>query len=112
MSRPQFLKMTVSTTLESFLRSRQLACRGSSGGNPPQYLARLEEALQEWRETTGCSVTAIAKELRAMGLNLATGRAYGSPHKLAAAIRNGAGTVNGKRAKKYHLVKTCLVQAF
>ena len=75
-----FLKMTVSTTLESFLRSRQLACRGSSGGTPPQYLARLEEALQEWRETTGCSVTAIAKELRAMGLNLATGRAYGSPH--------------------------------
>lgn len=109
MSRPE---MTASTTLESFLRSRQLACRGSSGGNPPQYLARLEEALQEWRETTGCSVTAIAKELRAMGLNVATGRAYGSPHKLAAAIRNGAGTVNGKRAKKYHLVKKCLVQAF
>ena len=75
---------------------------------PKFSLRSLENALQEWRIDDGCSITALKEEVRALGINLATGKHYGSSRKLEAAIRNGAGTVNKDKAKRYPLVKKCL----
>ena len=98
-----------SSTLDGFLLNKGLICP-SAKKKPEEFSLRsLETALQEWRIDDGCSITALKEEVRALGINLATGRNYGSSRKLEMAIRNGAATVHKDKAKRYPLVKKCLV---
>jgi hypothetical protein len=70
----------------------------------------MEEALELYLEETRSSKTQLRSEARGLGLNLVTGKTYGSAQRLSAALRNGgAPRANLKRAKKYPLVKACLV---
>ena len=75
-------------------------------------MAALERALQDWTISTGSSRTQVRKDVRNMGLNLATGKLYGSPQQLSLSLKNGAPTVSKKQAKKYPLLKSCLVESF
>ena len=93
-------------SLKEFLVEKNLA---STTRRARIDLSDLEAALQQWTIQTGSSRTKVKEEVRAMGVNLATGAMCGSPSRLAVALRNGAPTVPKKRAKAYPLVKSCLV---
>lgn len=73
-------------------------------------LANLEQALQDWRVKTNCSIKALKKELSALAIHLGTGAYFGQQRDLVMAILRGKHKRVGRdKAKEYHLVKNCLV---
>ena len=96
-------------------RGAQLNPKGGAQLNPKGgaklNLARLEEALQDFRAQTGCSIGALKRELTPLALHLGTGECFHSRRALASSIRNGGKgqRVSKEAAKKHALVKNCLV---
>lgn len=98
-----------SSVLHDFLHEKGLIGFSSSVQPDSFDLQSLENALEEWRLDDCQSITSVKKEVRSLGINLATGKTYGSAHKLQMAIKNGAATLPTKKAKRYPLLKSCLV---
>lgn len=69
----------------------------------------LESGLKEFKDGMGLSMTALKNEIRPLGLNLVTGRVYGSAWRLNAALQNGAPYASKNRVKEFKFLKGCLV---
>ena len=73
-------------------------------------LAELEQQLQSWLESEGTSMTSFKKLLRKHAICLGNFTAYHSQKALKQALRTDPDLiVSKKKAKKYKLVKQCLV---
>ena len=96
--------------LQQHLSGARLISHNGSSRSGAFSMAQMEEALELYLEETRSSKTQLRSEARGLGLNLVTGKTYGSAQRLSAALRNGgAPRANLKQAKKYPLVKACLV---
>lgn len=96
--------------LQQHLKGARLIGNDDSSRSGAFSMAQLEEALELYIQDTSSSKTQLRSEARGLGLNLVTGKIYGSAQRLSAALSNGdAPRAKLKQAKKYPLVKACLV---
>lgn len=75
-------------------------------------LKGLEDKLDEWQKTFGTSMNFLRTSVRALGINLVTGKVHGSARKLQCAIQHGAPTASKKSVKQHRLLRSCLVKVF
>ena len=96
--------------LQQHLKGARLIGNDDSSRSGAFSMAQLEEALELYLEETSSSKTQLRSEARGLGLNLVTGKIYGSAQRLSAALRSGhAPRAKLKEAKQFPLVKACLV---
>jgi len=96
--------------LRQHLEGARLIGNNDSSRSGAFSMAQLEDALELYLEETMSSKTQLRSEARGLGLNLETGKTYGSAQRLSAALRSGhAPRAKLKEAKQFPLVKACLV---